>query len=424
MLTGESVTDVEYRRACDVWKVFKCKTIGDYSDIYLKSDVLLLADVFENFRKLCLDTYKLDPAHYITSPGLAWDALLKSTGESLELITDVTQLQFIERGIRGGIVHCSHRHAVANNKYMKNYDCSKEDSFIAYFDVNNLYGWAMMQYLPVGKFKWLNEDQVHAFDVTSVSDEADVGYILEVDLKHPKHCHALHQDLPLCPEKMKSPKSNSKAPPRLMCALYNKSRYVIHYRNLKQCLSLGLEVIKIHRILSFSQKAWMKPYIEINTMKRAKATNDFEKNFFKLMNNSTFGKTMQNVRKMRDVRLTTSWYGRYGAASLIAQPNFKKRIIFDESLVAIEMAKISILFDKPIAVGMAILDISKTCMYNFHYNYMLKKYSPEIVKMCYTDTDSFVYHISTKDLYEDIKPDISNMFDTSGYMFNNRSYER
>ncbi|XP_049947119.1 uncharacterized protein LOC126455272 [Schistocerca serialis cubense] len=420
LLTGETVSHLEYKRAYDVWALFKCKTIGDYSDIYLKSDVLLLADVFENFRKLCLDTYKLDPAHYVTSPGLAWDALLKSTNVILELITDVTQLQFVERGIRGGIVHCSHRHAVANNKYMKSYDSSKEESFIGYFDVNNLYGWAMMQYLPVGNFKWLTADEVQTFNVMNVLDEADVGYILEVDLKYPKKCHDQHQDFPLCPEKMKSPKSNSKAPPRLMCTLYDKTKYVLHYRNLKQSLSLGLELEKIHRILSFSQKAWMKPYIEINTRKRIQAKNDFEKNFFKLMNNSTFGKTMQNVRKMRDVRLVTSWNGRYGAAAYIAQPNFKKRVIFDESLVAIEMAKTSVVFDKPIAVGMTILDISKTSMFNFHYNYMLKKYPLQKVKMCYTDTDSFVYLISTSDLYSDIRPDINCMFDTSGYSSENR----
>ncbi|XP_049769187.1 uncharacterized protein LOC126106833 [Schistocerca cancellata] len=435
---GRTVSESDYKRACDVWHLFKCKTLGEYSDLYLKIDVLLLSDVFENFRNLCIKTYELDPAHYVTSPGLAWDALLKTSKIELQLITDIEQLQFIERGIRGGIVHCSCRHAVANNRFMSNYNANIDESYIIYLDVNSLYSWAMMQHLPVSDFTWIDSKTLlDTFDVTTVPDDSDVGYILEVDLEYPENIHDLHSDLPLCPEKILPPSpppptttttttttdcnsTKSSAPKKLISTLYDKKNYVIHYRNLKQCLQHKLQLRKIHRILSFKQAPWMKPYIVINTEKRMRASNDFEKNFFKLMNNSVFGKTMQNVRKMVDIKLATRWGGRYGAAALIAKPNFKRSVIFNENLVGIELNKVNVVFDKPIAVGMSILDISKTLLIEFHYNYILNKFPANHVKLCYTDTDSLIYHIKTSNIYEDIKIDVHKWFDTSGYPVDNK----
>ena len=154
-LNDEDISDEDCQHAIKVWNKFGCKTIKDYHDLYLKSDVLLLADVFENFRSTCLKHYKLDPAHYYTSPGLAWDACLKTTGQHLELLSDYDMLMMFERGIRGGITHISKRYAEANNKYMKNYNPGKESTFIQYLDANNLYGWAMSQNLPTHGFKWM-----------------------------------------------------------------------------------------------------------------------------------------------------------------------------------------------------------------------------------------------------------------------------
>ena len=151
-LNDEDVTDDDYQHAICVWNTFKCKSIRDYHNLYLKSDVLLLSDVFENFRKTCLKHYKLDPIHYYTSPGLAWDACLKETGQKLQLLHDYDMLMMFERGIRGGITHISKRYAVANNKYMKDYNPNEEPSFIQYLDANNLYGWAMSQQLPTHGF--------------------------------------------------------------------------------------------------------------------------------------------------------------------------------------------------------------------------------------------------------------------------------
>src|SRR5205085_5446835 len=164
-LTGEKCSTLEYRYVQEVWDKFQCKTMKDFMHIYLTVDVLLLADVFENFRKISMDYYKLDPAWYITSPSLAWDALFKKTGVRVELLTDRTMLDMFEKGIRGGIVQiCSQRFARANNKLMPKYDKSKPSSFLLYLDANNLYGWAMSQLLPVGGFRWLTDGEVENFD--------------------------------------------------------------------------------------------------------------------------------------------------------------------------------------------------------------------------------------------------------------------
>ena len=156
ILNNEHISDEQYKHAQNVWEIFKLTNMGNYHDLYLKSDVLLLADIFENFRKTCLQYYKLDPCHYHTSPGLSWDAMLKVTNTKLELMTDIDMFQFIEAGMRGGISYITRRYGEANNKYMKNCDSLKPSKYIMYLDANNLYGWAMSQSLPTGRFKWLS----------------------------------------------------------------------------------------------------------------------------------------------------------------------------------------------------------------------------------------------------------------------------
>ena len=255
------------------------KTLRDYHKLYNKVDVLLLADVFENFRDICIKNYKLDPAHYYTAPGLAWDAALKVTGVNLDLLLDIDMLLMVEKGIRGGVSMISNRYGKANNKYMGDKFNSNEPSkYIQYLDANNLYGWAMSKPLPTHGFKWMNVDELENWELHSC--------ILEVDLEYPKSLHDLHSDYPLAPEQIEANKVD-----KLIPNLWNKKKYVIHYETLKQYLNLGLKLTHIHRGIKFKESKGLENYITLNTNLRTKAKNDFEKIFFKLMNNSVFGKT-------------------------------------------------------------------------------------------------------------------------------------
>ena len=427
-LNDEDITDDDYQHAINVWNTFKCKTIRDYHDLYLKSDVLLLSDVFENFRKTCLKHYNLDPAHYYTSPGLAWDACLKETGQELQLLHDYDMLMMFEKGIRGGISHISKRYAEANNKYMKDYDPDEPSTYIQYLDANNLYGWAMSQSLPTHGFKWMKNLTIDT--LMSILDKANCsmtdpkeqggfggrhsrrGYIFEVDLECPPDLWTAHNDYPLAPEKM-----IVNGVEKLICHFKPRKNYVVHYRNLRQYLEMGMRITAVHRGISFNQSFWMEPYIRKNTELRKTAANSFEKGFFKLMNNSVFGKTIENIRKRQNIILVDD---RKKAVKLTSRPNFDRATIFDKNLIAVHMKKTEVYFNKPVYVGQAILDLSKTLMFNFHYNYIQKKYKDR-AELLFTDTDSLMYQIYTDDFYKDISHDIETKFDTSDYPPNHPS---
>lgn len=426
-LNDADISMKEYQFACEVWDKFHIKTLGEYTDLYLKTDVLLLADVFENFRDTCHSIYKLDPLHYYTAPGLSYDAMLKYTDIEIELFTDVEMLMFIESGIRGGISQCSKRYVKANNKYMdSDYKPEKETSYLMYLDANNLYGHAMSQPLPISDFSWVdNVNEIAPNDILNLSDDSEIGYIFEVDLHYPQSLHNLHNDFPFCPEKRPLPNEvfnilgvRKNKMDKLLLTLYDKENYVIHYRMLKLALQHGLVLKKVHRVLQFRQTCWFKKYIDLNIELRKKAESDFEKTFFKLMVNAVFGKTMENLRLRVDIKLVNKWEGKCGAGMLIARPNFKKCKIFSDDLVAIEMKQTSIKMNKPIVVGMAVLDVSKLTMYKFMYDFLKPKYA-EKCRLAYTDTDSFILKLKTPDFYEDIRKNIA-MFDTSDYPIPNR----
>ena len=404
-LNDGGISDEDYTHAQNVWKTFKMEYFKDYHELYNKVDVLLLADVFENFRNICLKNYELDPAHYYTAPGLAWDAALKVTDVNLELLSDIDMLLMVEKGIRGGVSMVSNRYSKANNKYMGDkFNSNKPSKYIQYLDANDLYGWAMSKPLPTHGFKWMKTSELETWDLHSC--------ILEVDLEYPKGLHDLHNDYPLAPEQIVVNKVE-----KLIPNLWNKKKYVIHYENLKQCLNFGLKLTHIHRGIKFKESKWLKKYIALNTDLRTKAKNEFEKDFFKLMNNSVFGKTMENIRNRVNIKLVTD---RKKAEKLAAKPNFKHCNIFDEDLIAIHMKKTSLTMNKPVYLGMCILDLSKTLMFDFHYNYIEKKYGDK-AKLLFTDTDSLMYEIQTEDFYKDINGDVKDRFDTSDYPPNHPS---
>ena len=432
ILNEEELSSADYEHAQHIWQTFNIKNLGEYHDLYLKSDVLLLADVFENFRDLCLDCYKLDPAHYYTAPGLAWDAMLRITKIQLELLTDIDMYLMVEQGIRGGISMISNKYSKANNKYQDDYDPSKPSKYIGYLDANNLYGWSMSQFIPWGGFKWLTDEQISQFCLNDISDDSELGYILEIDLEYPTTLHDEHSDYPLAPESMKisnemlSPFSQKlkenlqfkgQPTPKLIPNLHDKTKYITHYKNLKFYLQQGMILKKVHRIIQFNQSPWMKNYIDFNTRMRKQATSDFEKDFFKLMVNSVFGKTMENLRNRMNVELVNT---PKRMKKLCAKPTFKTFRIFNDDLTAVHMAKTKLILNRPIYVGFVVLDGSKLLMYDFHYNYIKKKYGDK-AKLLFTDTDSLCYEIETDDLYQDMKSD-HHQFDTSNYKEDNFLY--
>ena len=301
-LTLENISEIDYAHAKNVFKKFNINNLGEYHDLYVRCDTLLLADIFENFRQSCLENYELDPAHFVSLPGLAWQACLKKTNVELELLTDYDMLLIVEEGIRGGICHAIQRYAKVNNKYMKNYGWKKKSSYIQYLDANNLYGKGMTEKLPVKGFRWMEDIAKRDEDFVKVYNKNDnKDYILDVDVDYPSKLQNLHSDLPFLPERMVI--NNTK---KLVCNLNDKKNYIVHINVLKQALDHELKLKKVHRVIEFEQEAWLKEYIDVNTELRKKATNDFEKGFFRLMNNAVFGKTMENVRKHRDIKLVKS----------------------------------------------------------------------------------------------------------------------
>ena len=264
----------------------------------------------------------------------------------------------IEEGIRGGICQAVHRYAKANNKYMKNYDKSKESSYIQYLEASKLYGTAMSVKLPINGFKWVNDiSRINKKFIKSYDKNSDKGYTLEVDVDYVSKLHKLHSDMPFLLEKMKIDKTQ-----KLVCNLRDKKKYVVHISILKEALNHGLKLKKVHRVMEFNQEAWLKKYIDINTELRKKASNDFEKDFFKLMNNAVFGKTMENVTKHRDMKLVKTNNKRN---KLVSEPNYHTRKLISENLSIIEMKKGKVKMKKPIYLGLSILEISKIIMHEF-----------------------------------------------------------
>ena len=271
----------------------------------------------------------------------------------------------------------------------------------------------MSQPLPTGGFRWVDTEPNEIFELATRTDK---GYILKVNISYLKELHSPHNDLPFMCERMKI-----NGVEKLVPNLRDKKNYVIHIRALAQALTHVLIPDRIHRAIKFDQSALMKPYIDFNTQLRTKAKNDFEKDFFKLMNSSVFGKTMENIRKHRNIKLVTT-EEKY--LRTVMKPNFKSGVRFDENLMGCEMGKIKVVMKKPIYLSQTILDLSKIIMYEFHYDYMRPKYDGEnsclrgapCLKLCYMDTDSLVYEIKTEDFYADIADDVPARFDTSGYI--------
>ena len=426
-LSGEHISDKEYEFAQSVWDMFQCKSMKEYTELYLLIDIMLLADIFENFRSNCIENYHLDPVYYFSAPHFTFDAFLRKTKAEIELITDLNQYLFLCKAIRGGVSQVSKRFARANNPYLSNYNSLKPESYLLYIDSNNLYGKALMDYLPCKDFKWMSEEELTPNFILSLDDSSDIGCFIECDLDYPDVLHELHSDFPLAPEKFKvkykelSPyaqkiceingvkrTTNSE---KLMLTLYPKKNYIVHYRNLKLYVQLGLKIVKIHRGIKFSQAPFIKPYIDFNSQKRSESTNDFDAAYYKLLSNSLFGKTIERPEKRTKVILTTSAKEH---EKLVSSLCYKESKIINPNLVGVSMGYQLTKVQKPFYIGAAVLELAKWHMYNFYYN-VLKNYFGKNMTLLYTDTDSFVLYISTPNLYSMHLPALQNYFDFSNY---------
>ena len=347
-LNESGISDDDYKHAQQVWNEFQIKNIGEYHDLYLKTDVLLLSDIFETFRTTALNNYGLDPANgYFTLPNYSWDCMLYNTKIELEQLIDPDMYLFCEQGIRGGISVITERYAKANNKYMKNYNPNEESSYIMYYDANNLYGGAISENLPYKDFEWIENIDIMNYDV-----DGNKGCFVECDLEYPDELHDLHNDYPLAPERtnvnknelsnyqlnqleIHNEKFNEKIE-KLIPNLKNKTKYITHIKNLQYYIKKGLKLVKVHRVLQFTQSKWLKKYIDFNTNQRKNCKSDFEKDMYKLMNNAVFGKTMENVRGRVDIQLYTD---ETLIQKQIAKPQFELAKIYNENLVAIKSLK-------------------------------------------------------------------------------------
>jgi hypothetical protein len=424
----------------------------DYHKLYLSSDVLLLSDIWRNFKDTCYRIYGLDASYYYTAPGLSFDAMMKHTTEEykkqnkefqIELITDMDIYLFVENNIRGGLSQISKRYAKANNKLMTNYNETSIDEYILYLDMNNLYGAGMIAYLPVGDFKWSNDEWGYEYNnelkmqtlnkvgidkILSLKDDAKKGFLFDVNLHYPKSLHDNHNGYPLAPENKVIKKEwlnewqqkdyNNTKISKLITSFHDKIEYGVSYRLLKLYIQHGLIITKINRVLEFTQSDFMKSYIMKNTNERANARNEFEKDFYKLMNNSVYGKTMENVRNRINFKFITN-----EEQALRIRSKSKKFSIFNENLVGLHLSKSSVLLNKPIFLGQCILDEAKLAMYDFHYNKFLPNFNRNDIDLLFTDTDSLCYHIRHTNPYEIIKAN-KDLYDLSNYSKEHELYDK
>ena len=308
-------------------------------------------------------------------------------------------------------------------------DSNKQSTFITYLYKNNLYGWAMSEYLPYDGFEWFKN--VDMLNIMSINEKSDVGYFLEVDLKYPNELYDLHNDYPLAPEKLAvtndmllkyckeiADKYDFKVGDvkKSIPNLGNETKYVVHYRNVQLYLSLRMKLTKIHKVLKFKQSGWMNKHIDFNTKKRMGATNDFEKDFFKLMINSVYEKTMENLRKRINVRFVNN---KKRFLKYTSRPTYVTHKLFNKNFAAIHEIKQVLVLNKPIYVGFTVLDLSKWLMYDFHYNFIKKNFNP---KLLFTDTDSLTYEIKSENIYEEFYK-WKDLFDFSNYSKDSKFFD-
>jgi hypothetical protein len=398
----------DYDHACAMWQALGCRNLGDYMLAYMKLDVYLLADVFQKFRAKSYEEDGLEALRFFSIPGLSWASAIKSLKKPLALIQDAELHKFFEGGVRGGMTFVNRHHAKAD-----------KDTQLLYIDINNLYGWSMTQKLPCKNIKAVDSETKIRQVINLVKNKGvdfnagSKGYCLEVDLDIPDHLHDRLDDLPVAPVTECPPGSKVK---KLMLTHEPKKNYVIHCRLLQHFLSLGVVLTKVHRVVEFDQDYVFADYVNANTEKRKKATTKFDRDYYKLKNNSLYGKTIENLKKRRNLRLCNNPRKLVRYAS---SPLFRKSILIAGDLAALLMCKETIVLDRPSYIGQVILDLSKLRMYELQYT-ELEKYRREFnceINIVAGDTDSFFLECKHVDLRTQLLPAMitDGLLDTSKY---------
>ena len=358
-----------------------------------------------------METFGIDPIYYPTLASVAEDAMLKFTGARVELLSDENMYLFFEEGIRGGISVACKRYSKANNKYLgSRYDSSKEEAYILYYDANALYGGCLMKPLPDKDFWWIGKEKLAQME----KDHSLIrGCTLEVDLDVPRDqtFHDYTNCYPLAPEH-KVINGVAKLVPNLL----DKRHYIVHHSALETYLKHGLILRKIHRGVSYTEEAFICPYIELCTKRRQASKTDFELSLWKLYGN-VFGKNMESVRARSGVVIVCgeTEKGKKRLRKLVASPTFKSATIFaNSSLTSVNRVKPEVKLDKPIQVGQAVLDLSKSVMFEFWYG-TIKPLWGDRVRLVGSDTDGILIEVKGSDPYVDITPLVSKHFDTSNF---------
>lgn len=419
------ITKEEYDAANQTYQRWSCQSLKEYYQKYLKLDVYLLADIFENFRNIARIEDGLEPLHFYSIPGLSWSSAMKMTHSKLELLKDIEMYEWFETGIRGGMAFVNQHHSQRD-----------ENTSLLYLDVNNLYGWALSESLPCQDFRWItNQDQLNNI-ITNLPNmdlaNGNVGYIFEIDTSIPNQLHDQLDQLPLFPEHQVPPrqifnngKHNVANVKKLICSHNNKSHYIIHGRLLQLFIELGAVIEKVHRAVKFTQKKIFEEYIQLNTNKRSATTDEFKRNYYKLRNNSLYGKTCENVRKHKNVKLCNT------EEKLIicnSNPRMRKSMVIAENLVAVFLNKNEIKLEKPIYIGQAVLDLSKLVMYQLYYkklNNYTQQWNNGKISILGGDTDSFflqIDNIPLQPLLKQMKND--KLLDTSNYNTSDPLYSK
>lgn len=414
-LKESSISVADHEHANHVFRHFRCQNMVDYTILYVTLDVLLLAEAMSAFREKTFSAFRLDCAHYLSLPMLSFDIMLKFTKAKIEHIADMDMFQLTQKHIRGGVSFINQRLCEATS-----------DRHLLYLDVNNLYGYAQTQPLPISEYVFLTKQEIRTFRLSQITSDCNIGYILEVDLEYPPKLHVHHSSFPLAPHHIDinwntlSPfskqchthlnNSNQYKARKLTSTFLPRKNYVCHGRNLVFYLDLGLKLTKIHSIIQFRQSTFLKPYIDYCTDMRASSNSDFQKRMWKLFVNACFGKFIENVFKRLDCNLITSISKAQKHIGDIRYQGFR---ICSDSLIAVFRRKVEIFIKQHYMIGFSILELSKLLMMRLYYQVLKPCFRHEFT-LGFTDTDSLLLLIQGASEEETLEK-IKHVMDFSNY---------